>query len=329
MATATLADHRDIRKRSSASRHFEDALRQKETDPVNLISNTVRFYEALDSLSREHPNLRHDFRENELRLISDLGMAREVQQQLLSRETPDIPGLDLAAACVPARELGGDFYDFLPYGSGRLALALGDGCGKGTAAALLGALTIGILRACTVEHAWPPAKVLGMLNDQICDGHFTARFVSMLLAVFDSSTRQLTFANAGNPYPSLLRRERIEEIPVSGIPLGLLEGTRYETVRLHVEPGDVLVFASDGILECQNGENEMLGTGGLATTLASLRPDASADEITTAILCSAAEFGRHASAVGDDRSLIVLRVTGESPDHLPGIPGDLLSRPSL
>ena len=98
------------------------------------------------AIALENSRLYQDARENELRLQNDLDTAREIQLQLLPRGAREVPGLDISAAYVPARELGGDFYDFLPYGEGRLALALGDVSGKGTAAALYGSLAIGMCR---------------------------------------------------------------------------------------------------------------------------------------------------------------------------------------
>jgi sigma-B regulation protein RsbU (phosphoserine phosphatase) len=249
---------------------------------------------------------------NELRLINDLDMAREVQEQLLPKAMRQIPGLDLAAECVPARELGGDFYDLLPYRDGRLALALGDVSGKGTAAALLGALTIGILRAHTVEHASAPEEVLAVLNDRIREARLNARFVAMLLAVLDSCTWKLTVANAGNPYPLLLRGGRIEEIPLSGIPLGLMTGTQYEPVSLDLQLGDIVAFVSDGILECQNRKQQAFGAKRLATVLTSLPQEASAKEISSTILCATDAFSGHTSVLHDDRSLIVLRLIEKS-----------------
>lgn len=278
------------------------------TGTMYLNSKTVGLHETLIPPSREHADLYDEFRENELRLISDLNMAREVQQQLLEREVRDVPGVDLARACVPARELGGDFYDFLPYGRGRLALALGDVSGKGTAAALLGALTMGILRAHTVDHVGAPPEVLATLNDRILAARLEARSVAMLFAVLDSGTRRLTLANAGNPYPFLLRNGRIEEIAVSGIPLGLLKGTRYEAVSLNLQLSDIVVFVSDGILEYQNREQEPFGARRLVAVLTSLPQDASAEDISSTILGATDEFSCHTSAPHDDRSLIVLRL---------------------
>jgi sigma-B regulation protein RsbU (phosphoserine phosphatase) len=287
---------------------------------MNPSRNAVSFKTALTHPRGELTHLYHQSRENEARLVDDLDIAREVQQQLLPRGTRRFPGLDLAAACVPARELGGDFYDFLPYGTARLALALGDVSGKGTGAALLGALTIGILRAHTFDHPCAPAELLATLNERINAARLNARFVAMLFAVFDSNARQLTIANAGNPYPLLVRNGRIEEISLSGIPLGLMAGTRYEPVSLEVQRGDTVVFVSDGILECQDSKDEAFGTGRLGAVLTSLPSDASAQKISSAILSVTDVFSGQVSALHDDRSLIVLKVTEESSADLSRVP---------
>lgn len=256
---------------------------------------------------------------NKLRLINDLDMARRVQQQLLPKAANEICGLDLAAKCLPAWELSGDFYDFLPYGCGRVGLALGDVSGKGIAAALLGALTIGILRAQTVEKACP-SEVLAWLNNRILETHLDARFVAMLFAVFDAGSRQLTIANAGNPYPLLLRNGRVEEIPVSGIPLGIVGCNRYEPVSLKLQVNDVVVFASDGIVECESRKDELFGDKHLEAALASLPPDVSAEGIVSAILDETDAFSGRPSVPHDDRSLVVLRVTENLPTDFTGFP---------
>ena len=186
---------------------------------------------------------------------------------------------------------------------------MGDVSGKGTAAALLGALTIGFLRAQTVDHADMPAGVLATLNERINAARLNARFVATLFAVFDSNARQLTIANAGNPYPLLVRKRRIEEIPACGIPLGLMEGTRYEPVSLHLQPRDAVVFVSDGIVESQDGKNEAFGIERLGAVLTSLPSDSPAQEISSAILTATDVFSGETSAMHDDRSLFVLRAT--------------------
>jgi sigma-B regulation protein RsbU (phosphoserine phosphatase) len=284
------------------------------------LSRTAYVTSTLTRPRGELTRLYNQARENEARLVGDLDIAREVQQLLLPRGIPAFPGLDLSAACVPACELGGDFYDFLPYGSARLAFALGDVSGKGTAAALLGALTLGILRAHTVDNPCAPVELLARLNERINAARLNARFVAMLFAIFDSNARQLTIANAGNPYPLHLRDRKLEEISVSGIPLGVMASARYESVSLDVQIGDVVVFVSDGILECENGKHGVFGTERLATVLTSLPSDTSAEEISSAILSATDVFSAQASAPHDDRSLIVLRVTEDLWMHSPLVP---------
>src|SRR5271163_3486733 len=225
------------------------------------------------AVALENARLYEEARENQLRLQDDLNTAREIQRQLLPHGARGVPGLDLAAAYVPARELGGDFYDFLPYGEGKLALALGDVSGKGTAAALYGALAIGMLREHVVAHNCPPAEMLATLNDRLSGGRLEARFIAMLFAVYDAPTRQLTLANAGCPYPLLLRNGQVSELHLEGVPLGLFPGIVYDEHTCNLLPGDVVVFASDGIVESDNASGEEFGPERLSQVLAASGPD--------------------------------------------------------
>ena len=263
------------------------------------------------AIALENSRLYQEARQNEFRLQSDLDTAREIQRQLLPRGAREIPGLDLAASYIPARELGGDFYDFLPYGEGRLGLALGDVSGKGTAAALFGSLAIGILREHTVEHACEPAEVLALLNRRLHAARLDAHFVAMIFAVYDAGARRLTVANAGAPYPLLVREGRIEEIRIGGVPLGLFQDSEYEITTLDLQTGDVVLFASDGILESFNSEKEEFGSERLARVLAGLAPGKPSEGVSEAILYATDEFAGFNTAPHDDRTLVVLRVTDE------------------
>src|SRR5215469_6885893 len=144
------------------------------------------------AIALENARLYEEARETERRLHTDLATAREIQRGLLPTGARDVPGLDLAAAYSPARELGGDFYDFLPYGKGRLAMVLGDVSGKGTAAALFASLAIGILREHVVTHPCPPAEMLAMLNGRLHAARLDSRFIATLFSVYDAGTRRLT-----------------------------------------------------------------------------------------------------------------------------------------
>ena len=232
----------------------------------------------------------------------------------------EVPGLDLAAAYVPARELGGDFYDFLPYGEGRLAIALGDVSGKGTAAALYGSLAIGTIREIVVDHACDPSCMLGLLNQRLHNARLDSRFIAMLFGVYDAASRRLSLANAGAPYPLLLRDGHVLSVRLEGVPLGLLPGTQYDESSVDLLPGDVVVFASDGILESQNATEEEFGLQRLSSVLSAISPDDSARAIAERILAETDDHSGSGIAPHDDRTLVVLRVTNETGSDFSKLP---------
>src|SRR5229473_3313164 len=260
----------------------------------------------------ENSRLYEEARVNERRLREDLDTAREIQRQLLPHGAREVPGLDLAAGYCSARELGGDFYDFLPYGKGRLALALGDVSGKGTAAALYGSLAIGILREHVVGHPCPPAEMLAMLNRRLHGVRLDARFIAMVFAVYDAGARRLTLGNAGGPYPLLLREGAVQEIRLDGVPLGLFPDTQYDETTLELEPGDTVVFASDGILESEDADQEEFGPQRLCEILKGISAEHSASDISDKILAATDKYSGAGTPPHDDRTLLVLRVTDES-----------------
>src|SRR5207302_4560337 len=139
------------------------------------------------AIALENARLFEEAHQSERRLTDDFATAREIQRQLLPTGAREVPGLDLAAGYCSARELGGDFYDFLPYGEGRLALALGDVSGKGTAAALYGSLAIGTVREIVVERACDPACMLALLNQRLHAARLDSQFIAMLFAIYGAS----------------------------------------------------------------------------------------------------------------------------------------------
>jgi sigma-B regulation protein RsbU (phosphoserine phosphatase) len=278
-----------------------------------------RMLTALSSfiaISLENSRLYQDARENQLRLQNDLNTAKEIQLQLLPRGAREVPGLDLTAAYVPARELGGDFYDFLPYGEGKLALALGDVSGKGTAAALYGSLAIGMLRELTVERELAPADMLAMLNRRLHAARLEARFIALTFAVYDAVDRSLTIANAGGMHPLLLHDGLLTQISVDGIPLGLFPEANYSVITLNLQVGDVLIFASDGILESENAKQEEFGFARLEALLTSLPADTCVENISGAILAATDDFSGAGVPPHDDRTLLVIRAIENSPAGL-------------
>jgi phosphoserine phosphatase RsbU/P len=260
------------------------------------------------AIALENARLYEEARKSERRLQEDLSTAREIQRQLLPTGARDVPGLDLASGYCSARELGGDFYDFLPYGKGRLGLALGDVSGKGTAAALFGSLAIGTIREHVTEHPCPPAEMLAMLNRRLHGARLDARFIAMAFAVYDAGSRRLALANAGGPYPLLVRDGEVQEVRVAGVPLGLFPDTEYDEMTLELQPGDAVLFASDGILESENHKEQEFGAARLKALLQTVSPQQSASEICDLILNATDEYSGGGFSPHDDRTLLVLRV---------------------
>ena len=272
------------------------------------------------AVALENARLYEEARESERRLRSELDTAREIQRQLLPTGAREVPGLDLAAAYEPARELGGDFYDFLPYGQGRLGFMLGDVSGKGTAAALYGSLAIGTVREIVVDHACEPACMLALLNQRLLGARLDSRFIAMLFAVYDASRRKITLANAGGPYPLLVRNGLVQAIRLEGVPLGLIPDTEYDETTIDVEPGDIILFASDGILESANAAQEEFGPERLTALLSGISPGDSAREIANQILAATDGHSGPGIAPHDDRTLVVLRVTDATASDLSKLP---------
>ena len=272
------------------------------------------------AVALENARLYQEARESEQRMRSELDTAREIQRQLLPTGAREIPGLDLAAGYVPARELGGDFYDFLPYGRGRLGFMVGDVSGKGTAAALYGSLAIGTVREIVVDHASEPASMLALLNQRLLAARLDSRFIAMLFAVYDASTRKLTLANAGGPYPLLVRKGQVQAIRLEGVPLGLIPDTQYDETTIDLEPGDVVLFASDGILESENAAQEEFGPERLKEILSAISQWDSAQAITEQILAATDGHSGTGLAPHDDRTLVALRVTNETASDFSKLP---------
>lgn len=272
------------------------------------------------AVALENARLFEEARETQLRMQNDLETAREIQRQLLPSGARDVPGLDLATAYIPARELGGDFYDLLPYGVGRLAIAMGDVSGKGTAAALYGSLAIGILRELVVNREAGPAEMLGLLNGRLLAARLDARFIAMHFAIYDAALRELTIANAGGTLPLLLRDGVATELDIRGIPLGLLPEAEYDEVRLSLKPGDIVVFASDGIHESTNIDLEEYGSDRLKDLLGTVLVDDPGYTIAQRIVKATDEYAGIGRPPHDDRTLLILRVTNEGADDYSKLP---------
>lgn len=247
--------------------------------------------------------------EEEQRLERDLQMAREVQIRLLPPLPAPLPGVEFAARFLPARSIGGDVYDFIPYGDGRIAIAMGDVSGKAAPAALYAALVSGILRSLAAQHL-RPADMLAALNQQLQERKLDAQYVTMLFAVWDDRARTLSLANAGSVQPMLVSRSpegmSARTIQAEGFPLGMFPGAEYEEFTLATQPGDLLVFFSDGIVDANNAAGDMFGDERLCAVLESLQ-EPEAETAVSAVLDAVGAF-QAGKEHFDDETLVVLRV---------------------
>jgi sigma-B regulation protein RsbU (phosphoserine phosphatase) len=295
----------------------------ESTEPQAFTAEHERLLNILGSyiaVALENARLFEESRENQARLQNDLETAREIQRQLLPSGAKEIPGLDVATAYVPARELGGDFYDLLPYGVGRLAIANGDVSGKGTAAALFGSLAIGLLRELVHESEASAAEMLQQLNDRLLAARLDARFVAMQFAIYDAALRELNIANAGGTLPLLVRNGEVTEIRVTGMPLGLLPEAEYDEETITLIPGDMVVFASDGIHESMNKDQEEYGLERLKELLSTVVPADPGYTVAQRIVKATDEHSGIGRPPHDDRTLLILRVTEETESDFSKLP---------
>ncbi len=287
----------------------------ESTKPHAFTAEHERLLNILGSyiaVALENARLFDEARQNQTRLQNDLETAREIQRQLLPSGAREVPGLDLATAYVPARELGGDFYDLLPYGVGRLAVVNGDVSGKGTAAALYGSLAIGILRELVHDSEASAAEMLVQLNERLLAARLDARFIAMQFGIYDAALRELNVANAGGTLPLLVRGGEVTEIRVTGMPLGLLPEAEYDEQTISLVPGDIVVFASDGIHESMNKDQEEFGVERLKALLATVAPADPGYTVAQRIVKATDEYAGAGQPPHDDRTLLVLRVTEDS-----------------
>ena len=266
----------------------------------NLFGRATHNLVLSDQLKRAYGRL-----DREMQVIAD------IQKSLLPREVPKIPGLDIATYYRPAKQAGGDYYDFFPMADGRWGLMIADVSGHGSPAAVEMAITRTLAHTRTGQ-ANGPAAMLDYVNRHLASRYTygTGTFVTALFATFEPKTRTLRYATAGHP-PARLKRCQDGSLLVldrsRGLPLGVLTETSYTEASLTLEPHDQIVFYTDGITESFDRDNRMFGTERLDATLENCALEASG--LLEAVLRELEAFaaGREAD---DDRTVLVLRVTG-------------------
>jgi predicted ester cyclase len=238
------------------------------------------------------------------RIEQELHFARQIQQALLPEVNPELDGWELTTYYEPAREVGGDFYDFLEFEDGRVGLVVGDATGKGMPAALVMATTRSMLRA-LARASNSPGEVLEQINDLLVTDIPPNMFVTCFYAILDPKSGHLVYANAGHDLPYVRRREGdCEELRARGMPLGLMPEMNYEENEITLQASEAALFYSDGLVEAHNPKGEMFGFPRLQVLVAEHGEEKSLEETLLEELYSFVGEGWEQE---DDITLLTLR----------------------
>jgi serine phosphatase RsbU (regulator of sigma subunit)/anti-sigma regulatory factor (Ser/Thr protein kinase) len=256
--------------------------------PALQVAQLVRRQEA-EARSRE-------------RIEQELRVATLIQQNFLPKKLPDLPGWNISAYYRPAREVGGDFYDFVELPDGHVGLVIGDVTDKGVPAAMVMAATRSVLRA-SAARVISPGEVLERVNELMCPDMPAKMFVTCLYGVLEPSTGRFRFANAGHNLPYIRTAEGTAELRATGMPLGLLPGIKYEETEAILEPGQVMLLHSDGVAEAHSADREMFGFPRLLDVVGSRRDGG---EVIDRVLTELGRFVPPGAEQEDDITLVSL-----------------------
>lgn len=244
------------------------------------------------------------------RIEQELRVARLIQQTLLPKDVPHVAGWEVDAYYQPARAVGGDFYDFIPYPDGRLGFVIGDVTDKGVPAALVMATTRSLLRSAT-ERYDSPSGILERTNEALVNDIPPKMFVTCLFALLNPATGHLIYANAGHDVPYLRTEEGVVELRARGMPLGLLPGMKYEEKEVELRPGECLLLYSDGLVEAHSPSREMLGF----PRLQGLMGERTEENLIPFLLGHLRTFTGPEWEQEDDVTMVLLRATVPAPDE--------------
>lgn len=236
----------------------------------------------------------------------DWAIACDVQQRFMQGLDPAIASLDYSARCRQVRALGGDCYDFVPLSGERLAVSIGDASGKSLAAALMIANVQSSLRTAALFTGNDSAAVVRAVNRQVHASSLADHYATLFYGVFDAATRRLRYVNAGHNPPMAIRRDgSVSWLEACGAPVGMFPDSNYEEGAVQLDPGDLVLAYTDGVIEAVNPAGEEWGVDGLRKAAA--ESDAqSAQDIVDAIFSSMDEFSRGRQT--DDATVVVLGV---------------------
>ena len=274
------------------------------TKPINFddleitIEKTLNHIRALETAQEARDRL--------VVLKRELDVAQQVQMSALPKEVPSSETHDVQALMIPAREVGGDFYDFFPLSDELIGLVIADVSGKGIPAALFTLMTRTLLKG-TARDSPSPAECLGRVNELLVEDNETMIFITLFYGVFDLRNGLFRYSNGGHNPPRLIRSDsRIEELPATqNLVLGVAPGHEYHNGEVRLAPGDTLFLYTDGITEAQNVNDEEFGEERLDAKLAGLGQLA-AREIVTTVVAEVRAFAGDAPQ-SDDITCIAMR----------------------
>ena len=240
-----------------AMQRTEEAVRSLRKEVAEGLSGNIVDVEHFEVSE----NLVQEIHEREL-VEQELGVARSIQQASLPKEVPQLQGWKISPYYRPAREVGGDFYDFHPLPEGRLGVVVGDATGKGVPAALVMSTTCGMLQLAAQElDSSSPGEVLSRVNETLWTRIPANMFVTCFYCILDPESAALSYANAGHDLPYMLRGSagECEELRARGMPLGIMPGMSYEEKETILNSGEAALFYSDGLVEAHDPNGEMFG----------------------------------------------------------------------
>lgn len=249
--------------------------------------------------------------------------AREIQQSLIPNGGLKSSRFEVAFRFSPLTEVGGDFADFFTLPNGLIGLYVGDVVGKGLSAAMYASLVMGMMRGINKTGA-EPADVLALLSRRIRVRPVVGRYCATLYAVFDPATNELKFANAGLPYPVLVSKVGVSQLSTGGIPSGMFPGTTYEQEVVRLSPGDVVLFATDGLHEMRNQSGQDFSWNQLGETWSNCAQK-SADESLDLLFEGVKHFALH-SEQKDDITAVALKVPVLAEKDAPGSTAEMPDR---
>jgi sigma-B regulation protein RsbU (phosphoserine phosphatase) len=252
------------------------------------------------------------FQENleKQRMEEELAIGRELQMSMLPSDCPQIEGFEIAAFSISAREVGGDFYDFIEMGQEKAGFVIGDVTGKSVSGALVMSASRSVFRMLSEEEL-DVSESMMRANRRLKKDVKTGMFVALLYAVLNGQDKSLTMCSAGQTQPVLLTAKTAEanlvETRGDTFPLGILDDAEYEETQLKLEPGDKVVFYTDGIVEAMNGQEEMFGFDRLLDVVKN-SPAKTAESLLEEIKSNVNEFSGSAPQ-HDDITIIVVQAT--------------------